>query len=104
MDFTDLSRIPLDGTSTVLQPVYDPVLGAFSVQIHQGGVIYPLGLDGAFQYADEPLHEIDEALAKLGVRELTGDEAVLLYAGLVQAKGGPDWAVFRMQVARAEAN
>ncbi|GGY71093.1 hypothetical protein GCM10010363_60290 [Streptomyces omiyaensis] len=98
MDFTQLTCIPVDGTDVTLRPVYDPVLRSFSVHIRQGDVIYPLGLDGGFTYADEPLAAIDEALAEVGVRELTGEEAVFLYAGLVHAKGGPDWHIFRQQV------
>ncbi|MDH6545888.1 hypothetical protein [Streptomyces sp. SPB4] len=102
MDFIQLTSIPVDGADVTLRPVYDPVLCFFSVQIHQGGVIFPLGLDGSFIYADEPLEAVDAALAEVGVRELTGEEAVLLYAGLlyaglVHAKGG---AIFTQEVSR----
>ncbi|MFJ2589659.1 hypothetical protein [Streptomyces sp. NPDC087538] len=102
-DFSTLDRLALDGTAVVLRPVFDPRLHTFSVQLWEDGE--PGGIHGLveyFRYADELLEAIDAFLAEHGVRALTGDEAVLLYAGLVQAKGGPDWVIFQMQVAAAE--
>ncbi|MEU6946599.1 hypothetical protein ABZ957_15425 [Streptomyces sp. NPDC046316] len=100
MDFTQLTRISVEGTDVTLRPVFDPALHSYSVQIHRGEAIFPLGLDGAFTAADEVLGAIDAELAEIGVRELTGEEAVLLYAGLVHAKGGADWVNFREAVSR----
>ncbi|QDN84436.1 hypothetical protein FNV61_00150 (plasmid) [Streptomyces sp. RLB3-6] len=83
-----------------LRPVFDPALRTFSVQLWKDGE--PSGIHGLidnFRYADEPLEAVDAFLAERGVRALTGDEAVLLYAGLVRAKGGPDWQMFLMDVA-----
>ncbi|POX58808.1 hypothetical protein C3492_35305 [Streptomyces sp. Ru62] len=102
-DFENLDRIPLDGTNAVLRPVFDPVLRTFAVQLWEGDG-EPKGIHGlveVFQYADEPLEAIDAFLAEHGVRALTGDEAVLLYAGLVQAKGGPDWLILQMDITTA---
>ncbi|MFZ3476075.1 hypothetical protein ACODT4_44600 [Streptomyces sp. 2.9] len=104
MDFAILTSIPIDGTDTTLRPVYDRVWGTFTVQIHKGDVIHHLGLNGNFTHADEPLDAIDEALAGLGVRELTELEAFLLHAGLVYAKGGGEWLIFCREAARAAAD
>lgn len=109
MDFTNITSLPVNDLESIepvyaeLRPVYDPRLRTFSVQLWVSGE--PSGIHGLvehFQYADEPLEAIDAFLAEHGVRALTGDEAVLLYAGLVHAKGGPGWQIFQMQVAAAE--
>ncbi|MFI9214313.1 hypothetical protein ACIGW7_40060 [Streptomyces sp. NPDC053253] len=100
MDFEQLTRIPVEGADVTLRPVFDPALHSYSVQIRRGEALFPIGLDGAFKAADEVMEAIDPELAKLGVRELTGEEAVLLYAGLVHAKGGADWVNLRQAVSR----
>lgn len=106
MDFTNITNLPivdLEGVEAELRPVFDPALRVFSVQLWVDGE--PRGIHGLtsdFRYADEPLEEIDAFLAERGVRALTGEEAVLLYAGLIHAKGGPDWTTFQIQVAAAE--
>ncbi|MBV6700292.1 hypothetical protein KV557_24835 [Kitasatospora aureofaciens] len=99
MDFTTLDRLTLEGTTAVLKPVYDPVLRTFSVQLWEDGK--PSGIHGLidpFQYADEPLEGINDFLAEAELRPLTVDEQFQLYAGLVKAKGGPDWQLFLFQV------
>ncbi|MET8680968.1 hypothetical protein ABZW18_26155 [Streptomyces sp. NPDC004647] len=109
MDFTNITRLPIvdleaiEAVHAELRPIFDPVLRTFSVQLWKDSE--PSGNHGLtdnFRYADEPLEAIDAFLAESGVRALTRAEAVLLYAGLVHAKGGPDWAIFQMQVAAAE--
>ncbi|WP_432159288.1 hypothetical protein [Streptomyces sp. bgisy153] len=99
----DLTRIALDGTDAELRPIFDPVLRTFSVQLWKGGE--PSGIHGltdAFRYPDEPLESIDAFLAEQDVRAVTGDEAVVVYAGLVYAKGGPDWVLLQMEVAASQ--
>lgn len=99
MDFDNLDRLALDGTNAVLKPVFDPRLRAFSVQLWQDD--QPRGIHGLtdnFRHADEPLEAIDAFLADNGVRALTDQEAALIYAGLVQAKGGPDWEILLIQI------
>ncbi|MFD8269180.1 hypothetical protein [Streptomyces althioticus] len=109
LDLTNITRLPIidleaiEPVNAELRPVYDRVLRTFSVQLWKDGE--PSGIHGLtdnFRYADEPMEAIDAFLAERGVRALTGDEAVLLYAGLVHAKGGPDWQIFQMQLAAAE--
>ncbi|MFI8365258.1 hypothetical protein ACIGD1_34540 [Streptomyces sp. NPDC085612] len=102
MDFTQLTSIPVEGTDVTLCPLYDRVLRTFCVNIRTSGKIFPLGLDAAFSHADEVLEAIDEALAAVGVRELTGDEAGLLYLGLLKARGGADWQLFCLTPDEAE--
>ncbi|CUW33432.1 MULTISPECIES: hypothetical protein [Streptomyces] len=108
-DFENLGPLRLadavqgEDITVELRPVYDPALRIFSVQLWKDDS--PSGIHGLtdqFRYADEPLEAIDAFLAENDVRALTGDEAVLLYAGLVRAKGGPDWQIFQMKVAAAE--
>ncbi|WP_158939351.1 hypothetical protein [Streptomyces sp. NRRL S-87] len=108
IDFENLSRLPLsdpDGAEAAnaeLRPVFDPVLRTFSVQLWKDGE--PSGIHGltdTFQYADEPLEAIDAFLADNGVRALTEDETVLLYAGLVRSKGGSDWLMLQMGAQQA---
>lgn len=91
--------VQLDDANAELRPVYDPRLRTFSVQLWTGGE--PSGIHGLcdnFRYADEPLEAIDAFLAERGVRALTGEEAAWLYAGLVHAKGGPDWQMLVMDI------
>ncbi|MFV8133165.1 hypothetical protein [Streptomyces syringium] len=106
MDFNNITRLPVNDPEAIvpvyaeLRPVYDPALRLFSVQLWVSGE--PCGIHGLtdnFEYAEEPLEAIDLFLAERGVRALTGEEAVLLYAGLLHAKGGPDWQMFVMDVA-----
>ncbi|MFE7212502.1 hypothetical protein ACFU93_21410 [Streptomyces sp. NPDC057611] len=104
-DFSTLDRLALDGTDFVLRPVFDPRLRTFSVQLWEGGE--PGGIHGMvehFRYADEPVDSIDAFLAAHGVRATTDQEAALLYAGLVQAKGGPDWALLLMSIGADEVD
>ncbi|CAM5443583.1 hypothetical protein SALBM311S_11630 [Streptomyces alboniger] len=99
----DLTRIALDGTNAELRPVFDPVLRTFSVQLWKGGE--PSGIHGltdAFRYPDEPLELIDAFLAEQGVRAVTGDEAVVVYAGPRLRQGWPDWALLQMEVAASQ--
>ncbi|CAM5375312.1 putative protein OS=Streptomyces fumanus OX=67302 GN=GCM10018772_70270 PE=4 SV=1 [Streptomyces fumanus] len=109
LDLTNITRLPIidctaiESVNAELRPVYDRMLRTFSVQLWKDGE--PSGIHGLtdnFRYADQPLEAIDAFLAERGVRALTDDEAVLLYAGLVHAKGGPDWEIFQMQLAAAE--
>ncbi|MFD8415444.1 hypothetical protein ACFV2Q_27400 [Streptomyces sp. NPDC059650] len=103
VDFTDLTRISLAGTDAVLYPIFHPALRTFSVQLWVSGE--PSGIHGLtdnFRYADEPLEAIDAFLAERDVRALTEDEAVLLCAGLVQAKGGADWLILRHHIDDAD--
>ncbi|UZI33964.1 hypothetical protein [Streptomyces sp. VB1] len=105
IDFSALDRLALDGTGVVLRPVFDPRLRAFSVQLWENGE--PGGIHGLgehFQYADEPVDSIDAFLAERNVRATTREEAALLYAGLVQAKGGPDWGLLLMSIGADEAD
>ncbi|MEV6357976.1 hypothetical protein [Streptomyces hydrogenans] len=95
--------LALDGTDVTLHPVYDPVLHVFCVRVRRDGVIYPIGMGDSLQYADQVLAVIDDELARLGIRPLTGEESVYLYAGLVEAKGGPDWAIVRQEIERVDA-
>ena len=98
MDFDSLDRLDIDG-SNQLRPVFDPRLRTFSVQLWRDGE--PGGIHGLvehFRYADQVVETIGGFLAESGVRELADQEAALLYAGLVQAKGGPDWEIFLLQV------
>ncbi|MDG5807886.1 hypothetical protein P9869_35620 [Streptomyces ossamyceticus] len=93
------SPLKLDDVNAELQPVYDPVLRTFSVQLWKDGE--PAGIHGLienFRYADEPLEAIDAFLAKQDIRAVTGEEAAWLYAGLVHAKGGPDWQILLMDI------
>ncbi|MFF4173645.1 hypothetical protein [Streptomyces sp. NPDC001744] len=102
-DFSTLDRLALDGTNVVLRPVFDPRLYTFSVQLWEDG--QPGGIHGLvehFRYADQPVETIDAFLAENGVRATTGEEAALLYAGLVQAKGGPDWALLLLSIGADE--
>lgn len=102
-DFSTLDRLALDGTDVVLRPVFDPRLRTFSIQLWEGG--QPGGIHGLvehFRYADQPVDSIDAFLAENGVRAVTDEEAALLYAGLVQAKGGPDWALLLMSIGADE--
>lgn len=100
---TDFTCLALDGTGATLRLVYDPVLSSFCVQVHQDGAICPIGMDGSLQYADQVLAVIDDELARLDIRPITDEESVYLYAGLVQAKGGPDWAIVRQEIERVDA-
>ncbi|MEU8828868.1 hypothetical protein [Streptomyces sp. NPDC048636] len=102
INFDNLDRLALDGT-VVLRPVFDPRLRTFSIQLWKNGE--PGGIHGlieTFRYADEPLETIDAFLADHGVRAVTDEEAALLYAGLVQAKGGPDWALLLISIGADE--
>ena len=109
MDFTNITRLPIDDfeagepVCAELRPVFDPALRTFSVQLWKDDE--PSGIHGLtdnFRYAEQPLEAIDAFLAERGVRALTSDEAVLLFAGLVHAKGGPDWQALVMGIAAAE--
>jgi hypothetical protein len=106
VDFESLDCLPIVDLESIvavyaeLRPVFDPRLRTFSVQLWEDGC--PSGIHGLgdnFRCADEPLEAIDAFLAEQGVRALTEKEAALLYAGLVRAKGGPDWVLFLMQFA-----
>lgn len=108
-DFENMAALRLadavlgEDVKVELRPVFDPALRTFSVQLWKDDS--PSGIHGLtdnFRYADEPMEAIDAFLAERGVRALTGEEAVLLYAGLVHAKGGPDWQIFQMQLAALE--
>ncbi|MFJ6889917.1 hypothetical protein ACIQRC_34430 [Streptomyces californicus] len=99
-DLSTLNRLALDGTDVVLRPVFDPSLRIFSVQLWENDEIRAVhGWTDNFRDADEPLEAIDAFLAERGVRAVTDEEAVLLYAGLVQAEGGVDWQIMQMQIA-----
>ncbi|MEV7535424.1 hypothetical protein [Streptomyces hydrogenans] len=95
--------LALDGADVTLHPVYDPVLRVFCVHVRRDGVIYPIGMDGSLRYADQVLAVIDDELTRLDIRPITGEEALYLYAGLVEAKGGADWAIVRQEIERADA-
>lgn len=106
MDLNNLTRLPIvdleaiEAVRAELRPVYDPRLRTFPVQLWTDGE--PAGIHGLaeeFRFADEALEAIDGFLADRGVRRLTQEEAVLLYAGLVHAKGGADWQLLQMQAA-----
>ncbi|MEU6965083.1 hypothetical protein [Streptomyces chrestomyceticus] len=102
-DFSALDRLALEGANVVLRPVYDPRLRTFSVQLWEDGE--PGGIHGLvehFRYADQPVDSIDAFLAEHGVRAVTEEEAARLYAGLVQAKGGPDWELLLMSIGADE--
>ncbi|MDX2692211.1 hypothetical protein [Streptomyces ipomoeae] len=91
--------VKLDDVNAELRPVYDPALRTFSVQLWKAGE--PAGIHGLtdnFRYADEPLEAIDAFLAERDVRAVTNEEAAFLYAGLVRAKGGPDWQILLMDI------
>lgn len=95
--------VQLEDAKAELRPVYDPALRTFSVQLWKGGE--PGGIHGLtdnFRYADEPLEAIDAFLAERDVRALTGEEAAWLYAGLVHAKGGPDWQILLMNITASQ--
>ncbi|GGO98350.1 hypothetical protein [Wenjunlia tyrosinilytica] len=99
IDFATLNRLGLDGTDIELRPVFDPRLRTFSIQLWENGE--PGGIHGLtdnFRGADEPLEAIGAFLADNGVRAVTDEEAALLYAGLVQAKGGPDWEILLLSI------
>lgn len=101
MGFSD--PIKLAETNAELRPVFDPVLLTYSVQLWKGG--QPAGIHGLiddFRYPDQALGTVNDFLAESDVRKATEDELFQLYAGLVQAKGGRDWALFQMQIAEAE--
>ncbi|WP_327332907.1 hypothetical protein [Streptomyces anulatus] len=99
LDLAMLGRLALDGTDAHLRPVFDPVLRTFSVQLWAGdGIRGVHGMSEGFNFADEPLEAMDAFLAERGVRALTAEEAVMLYAGLVRAEGGLDWQAMRLQL------
>lgn len=103
MDFT-FGPVTLDDAHVELRPVYDPVLRTFSVQLWKDGE--PAGIHGlieAFPYPDEATEAIDAFLTAHDVRELTGEETVQLYGGLLAAKGGPDYQLFVMQLTHGQA-
>ncbi|MEV5205711.1 hypothetical protein [Streptomyces sp. NPDC053720] len=106
MDLNNLTCLPIvdlkaiEAVHAELRPVYDPRLRTFSVQLWKDGELAGIhGLAEEFRFADEPLEAIDGFLADRGARSLTQEKAVLLYAGLVHAKGGADWQHLQMQAA-----
>ncbi|MEU3433079.1 hypothetical protein [Streptomyces sp. NPDC006863] len=103
IDLSTLNRLALDGTDVVLRPVFDPSLRTFSVQLWENDEIRAVhGAVGEFLLADEPVAFIDDFLAEQGVRATTGDEAALLYAGLIWAEGGKGADLLRMGNQAAE--
>ena len=80
----DPASFVLDGTNVALCPVFDPKSDTFSIRLWENG--RQVGTHDGFQHADEPLETIDTFLAGFGIRALNPNEAILLYAGLVQAE------------------
>ncbi|MCU4750266.1 hypothetical protein [Streptomyces sp. G-5] len=91
---------PIDlGDGAVLKPIFDPRLRTFSVQLWSDG--QPDGIHGLvedFRHADQAVEAIGPFLEEHGVRQLTEKELAFLYAGLIQAKGGPDFELLLMQL------
>ena len=80
----DPASIVLDGTNATLRPTFDPKADTFSIHLWKN--VEQAGTHDGFRHADEPLGTIDTFLTGFGIRALTPTEAVLLYAGLVQAE------------------
>ncbi|MFE9437062.1 hypothetical protein [Streptomyces sp. NPDC006640] len=92
-------NLQLEDEGAELRPVFDPRLRYFTVQLWKGGE--PAGIHGrhgSFRYPDEPLMAVDTYLAEKGIRALTDEEKAWLYAGLVCAKGGPDWQMLLLDI------
>ncbi|MEU8530092.1 hypothetical protein AB0C77_31615 [Streptomyces sp. NPDC048629] len=93
------TTITLDGADCRLRPTFDSVLRTYSVQLWKGEEPFGIhGLLGDFKFPENVLEGLDDFLGKAGVRELTADEHFQVYAGLVRAKGGPDWALFLVKL------
>ncbi|MEU8623115.1 hypothetical protein [Streptomyces sp. NPDC048623] len=102
---TDTYYGPFEVDGVKLRPVFDPVLRTFAVQLWKDGE--PAGIHGLtkpYQYADEAVEEINDYLAKEGIRRLTLPEMVRLYGALLRDKNpnGADFQIFLMQIRDAQ--
>ncbi|MGW3200015.1 hypothetical protein ACWDBD_36720 [Streptomyces sp. NPDC001118] len=102
MSFT-FGPVTLADAGVELRPVFDPAQRLFNVQVWRGNEPVAIhGLTEEFEYADDAAESIGEFLAEHGIRDLTGEELITLYGGLLKAEGGVDYQLFAMQVARSQ--
>ncbi|MET8661396.1 MULTISPECIES: hypothetical protein [Streptomyces] len=107
MDFstiTDSIPIPYsvgnEVVHTELRPGFDSAHRLFFVQLWEDGRLLAVhGRTDNFRHAEEPLEAIDAFLADHGVPAVTDEEAVRVYAGLVQAEGGEGWRLMQLLTA-----
>ncbi|WP_327286664.1 hypothetical protein [Streptomyces sp. NBC_01205] len=93
----------IDGAE--LQPVFDPCLRVFSVNLSKDGKYAGnFGMHEVIAYADEVVEDVNPFLDQHGVRPLTLPEMVHLYGALLAAKNphGPDFLLFRMEFERGQ--
>ncbi|MFF3256481.1 hypothetical protein ACFYWP_37120 [Actinacidiphila glaucinigra] len=101
MDESSFGPVEIDGTE--LRPVFDPRMRTFSIQLWKDGQrAGNHGLADNFVTVDEPLEEIDAFLADAGIRAVTEDERFTLYGGLLRAKGGVDFHLFLLELAKSQ--
>ncbi|MEU8828867.1 hypothetical protein [Streptomyces sp. NPDC048636] len=91
-------RITLPDADAELRPGCEANAGTFTVQLWMDGeLLDTLGADESYSDAQDVIDAVDGFLDQYDVRWLIRSEAALLYAGLLEAKGGEDFTDFLLE-------